>query len=169
MTLAKQSVTYRHFRRQIHISSDSSCSTTVRSASVCSTTNRSEIVVINRRQLVAGTYFGLFCNWPVVGNTVNGRSIGLTQEATPAPSRSHRPPPPIRSGNQKNHAQLQEEKNRRHNIHRLKQCFEFSGGEGKGTNLDEIAWLIANLKETITQQSRVIEELKASQQELKAG
>jgi chromosome segregation ATPase len=65
--------------------------------------------------------------------------------------------------------QLQEEKNRRHNIHRLKQCFKFSGGEGKGTNLDEIAWLIANLKETITQQSRVIEELKASQQELKAG
>ena len=43
------------------------------------------------------------------------------------------------------------------------------GGKGKGTNLDEIAWLIANLKETITQQSRVIEELKASQQELKAG
>lgn len=43
------------------------------------------------------------------------------------------------------------------------------GGEGNGTNLDEIAWLIANLKETTTQQSRVIEELKASQQELKAG
>ncbi|KAF4625102.1 hypothetical protein G7Y89_g13070 [Cudoniella acicularis] len=29
--------------------------------------------------------------------------------------------------------------------------FEFSGGgEGRGTGLDEIAWLVANLKETIT-------------------
>jgi hypothetical protein len=149
-------VTYRHFRRQIHISSDSSCSTTVRSASVCSTTNR--------RQLVAGPFLDCFVIGQSLGILVNG-----PQEATPAPSRSHRPPPPIRSGNQKNHVQLQEEKNRRHNIHRLKQCFKFSGGEGKGTNLDEIAWLIANLKETITQQSRVIEELKASQQELKAG
>jgi hypothetical protein len=48
--------------------------------------------------------------------------------------------------------------------------FEFSGGgEGRGTNLDEIAWLIANLKETITQQSQVIETLRKEQAELKAG
>ena len=38
--------------------------------------------------------------------------------------------------------------------------FEFSGGgEGRGTNLDEVAWLIANLKETITQQSSIIENV----------
>jgi uncharacterized coiled-coil protein SlyX len=53
--------------------------------------------------------------------------------------------------------------------------FEFSGGgEGRATNLDEIAWLIANLKETISQQNRTIEtvrtgltEVKKEQQNLK--
>lgn len=48
--------------------------------------------------------------------------------------------------------------------------FEFSGGgEGRGTVLDEIAWLVANLKETITQQSQVIETLTKEQAEFKAG
>ena len=37
--------------------------------------------------------------------------------------------------------------------------FEFSGGgEGRGTKLDELAWLIANLKETIAQQTSIIEK-----------
>lgn len=60
--------------------------------------------------------------------------------------------------------------------------FEFSGGgEGRGTNLDELAWLTANLKETIRQQTSIIEkqsntienvradlaEIKAEQQNLK--
>jgi hypothetical protein len=42
--------------------------------------------------------------------------------------------------------------------------FEFSGGGGEGreTNLDEIAWLVANLKETITQQTHIVEDLKRS-------
>lgn len=39
--------------------------------------------------------------------------------------------------------------------------FDFSGGgKERGTNLDEIAWLIANLKETITQQNETIETVK---------
>jgi hypothetical protein len=60
--------------------------------------------------------------------------------------------------------------------------FEFAGGgEGRGTNLDELAWLTANLKETIRQQTSIIEkqsntvenvradlaEIKAEQQNLK--
>src|SRR5438045_706933 len=48
-------------------------------------------------------------------------------------------------------------------------CFEFSGGgEGRGTNLDEVAWLIASLKATITQQSDIIEGLRAELKEIKA-
>jgi len=43
--------------------------------------------------------------------------------------------------------------------------FEFSQfssrGEGRGTNLDEVEWLIANLKENITQQSSIIENVRA--------
>jgi hypothetical protein len=46
--------------------------------------------------------------------------------------------------------------------------FEFSGGgEGRGTNLDEVAWLIANLKATVTQQSDIIESLRAELKEIK--
>jgi hypothetical protein len=46
--------------------------------------------------------------------------------------------------------------------------FEFTGGgEGRGTNLDEVAWLIANLKETITQQSSIIEDVRAELTEVK--
>ncbi|KAG4431212.1 hypothetical protein IFR05_013309 [Cadophora sp. M221] len=48
--------------------------------------------------------------------------------------------------------------------------FEFSGGgEGRGANLDEIAWLVANLKETVIQQSQVIETLQKEQAEFKAS
>jgi zinc knuckle protein len=47
--------------------------------------------------------------------------------------------------------------------------FEFlGGGEGKGTNLDEIAWLIANLKETVTQQNSIIQSLKTELSEIKS-
>jgi septal ring factor EnvC (AmiA/AmiB activator) len=46
---------------------------------------------------------------------------------------------------------------------------EFSGGwEGRGTNLDEVAWLIANLKETITQQNNIIQSVKADLTEIKS-
>jgi hypothetical protein len=45
---------------------------------------------------------------------------------------------------------------------------EFSGGgEGQGTTLDEVAWLIANLKAIITQQSGIIESLRAEVIEIK--
>ena len=48
-------------------------------------------------------------------------------------------------------------------------CFKFSGGgEGRGTNLDEVVWLIASLKATITQQSDIIEGLRAELKEIKA-
>jgi hypothetical protein len=54
--------------------------------------------------------------------------------------------------------------------------FELSGGgEGRGTNLDEVAWLIASLKATITQQNDTIQnvrtdlaEIKSEQQNLKS-
>src|SRR5438045_5208897 len=47
-------------------------------------------------------------------------------------------------------------------------CFEFSGGgEGRGMNLDEVAWLIASLKVTITQQSNIIKGLRAELKEIK--
>src|SRR5438045_7822093 len=47
-------------------------------------------------------------------------------------------------------------------------CFKFSGGgEGRGTNLDEVVWLIASLKATITQQSDIIEGLRAELKEIK--
>src|SRR5947207_9102213 len=46
--------------------------------------------------------------------------------------------------------------------------------EGRGANLDEVAWLIAILKETITQQSNIMQnvvadlaEIKSEQQSLK--
>jgi hypothetical protein len=46
--------------------------------------------------------------------------------------------------------------------------FQFAGGgEGRGTNLDELAWLIANLKETITQQNNIIENIRAEVSEIK--
>ncbi len=46
--------------------------------------------------------------------------------------------------------------------------FEFSGGgEGRGTNLDEVAWLIASLKATVTQQNDIIEGLRAKLKEIK--
>jgi hypothetical protein len=46
--------------------------------------------------------------------------------------------------------------------------FEFSGeGEGRGTSLDKVALLIANLKETIIQQSNVIESVRADLSENK--
>ena len=45
--------------------------------------------------------------------------------------------------------------------------FEFSGGEGRGTNLDEVAWLIANLKEIIAQQSNTIESVKSELAEVR--
>jgi hypothetical protein len=48
--------------------------------------------------------------------------------------------------------------------------FEFSGGgKERGTNLDEIAWLVANLKKTILQQSQVIKTLRKEQTEFKAS
>src|SRR5436190_9498799 len=47
-------------------------------------------------------------------------------------------------------------------------CLEFSGGgEGRGMNLDEVAWLIASLKATITQQSDIIEGLRTKLKEIK--
>jgi hypothetical protein len=47
--------------------------------------------------------------------------------------------------------------------------FEFSGGgEERGTNLDEVAWLIANLKETIIQQNNIIENVKTDLTEIKS-
>jgi regulator of replication initiation timing len=47
--------------------------------------------------------------------------------------------------------------------------FEFSGGgEGNGTKLDELAWLIANLKETITQQTNIIEKQSNTIETLRA-
>jgi hypothetical protein len=42
------------------------------------------------------------------------------------------------------------------------------GGEGQGTNLDEIARLIASLKATVTQQNDVIEGLRTELKEIKA-
>jgi cell division septum initiation protein DivIVA len=47
--------------------------------------------------------------------------------------------------------------------------FEFSGGgEGRGTKLDELAWLIANLKETITQQTSIIEKQSSTIENVRA-
>lgn len=47
--------------------------------------------------------------------------------------------------------------------------FEFSGrGEGRGTNLDKVAWLIANLKETVTQQNDIIKSLRTELKEIKS-
>jgi septal ring factor EnvC (AmiA/AmiB activator) len=47
--------------------------------------------------------------------------------------------------------------------------FEFSsGGEGRGTKLDEIAWLIAGLKARVTQQSDIIESLRTELKEIKS-
>jgi hypothetical protein len=46
--------------------------------------------------------------------------------------------------------------------------FEFTGGNGaRGTWFEELTWLIAELKQTITTQSRTIELLKESQDGLK--
>src|SRR5438105_2902108 len=45
--------------------------------------------------------------------------------------------------------------------------FEAAGGEDRGTTLDEVAWLIANLKMIITQQGNVIESLRAEMKEMK--
>jgi hypothetical protein len=45
---------------------------------------------------------------------------------------------------------------------------EFTAGNGsKGTWLEEVAWLIAELKEILTAQTKVIESLRAGQEELK--
>ena len=47
--------------------------------------------------------------------------------------------------------------------------FEFTGGgEGRGTNLDEVAWLVANLKETISQQNDIIQHVKTNLAELQS-
>jgi len=49
--------------------------------------------------------------------------------------------------------------------------FEFTGGgEGRGTNIDEVAWLIASLKATIIHSRvKIIKALRVEQAELKAG
>ena len=48
--------------------------------------------------------------------------------------------------------------------------FEFTGGdEGKGTNLDKVAWLVANLKETISQQNDIIQDIRNNLTKPKSG
>ena len=47
-------------------------------------------------------------------------------------------------------------------------AFEFTGRDGgKGTWMEEVAWLIAELKSTISTQTKAIEALKTGQEELK--